>query len=392
MPTYVSLFSGCGGLDLGFTIAGYRCLGAYDVDTAAVDTYNHNFPSEQASVADLSGDYLNNLHCHADAVVAGPPCQGFSTIGRRDPTDARNCLLLKPVDFAIASKAKVLVVENVPGALSGTHSTYWNEALTRLRKSGYTAATLYLAAMTAGLAQIRRRIVLVASRRSFNPPAAGGQNPPPLRSVLQIPPGAPNHVLKYLDPTSRAGRIASRIRPGQKLSNVRKGSASVHTWDIPDVFGRVTPGERQFLQTLLVLRRRRRMRPVGDADPVSYADLRSIFGTETPHLLDALMRKNYVRKAPNHRYDLTHTFNGKFRRLHPEQPAHCVLTKFCDPSHFLHPFQMRGFTIREAARLQGFPDTFRFLGSPRQQAVQVGNAVPVPVAADLATWIRAELL
>ena len=124
MPTYVSLFSGCGGLDLGFAIAGYRCLGAYDVDTAAVDTYNHNFPSEHASVADLSGDYLNNLHRHADAVVAGPPCQGFSTIGRRDPTDARNCLLLKPVDFAIASKAKVLVVENVPGALSGTHSTY----------------------------------------------------------------------------------------------------------------------------------------------------------------------------------------------------------------------------------------------------------------------------
>ena len=69
MPTYVSLFSGCGGLDLGFAIAGYRCLGAYDVDTAAVDTYNHNFPSEQALVADLSGDYLNNLHRHADAVV-----------------------------------------------------------------------------------------------------------------------------------------------------------------------------------------------------------------------------------------------------------------------------------------------------------------------------------
>ena len=134
------------------------------------------------------------------------------------------------------------------------------------------------------------------------------------------------------------------------------------------------------------------MRPVGDADPVSYADLRSIFGAATPHLLDALMRKNYVRKAPDQRYDLTHTFNGKFRRLHPEQPAHCVLTKFCDPSHFLHPFQMRGFTIREAARLQGFPDSFRFLGSPRQQAVQVGNAVPVPVAAALATWIRAELL
>ena len=102
--------------------------------------------------------------------------------------------------------------------------------------------------------------------------------------------------------------------------------------------------------------------------------------------------KNYIRQIGGDHFDLRGTFNGKFRRLDPDQPAHSVLTKFCDPSHFLHPFECRGFTVREAARLQGFPDGFRFMGSLRQQAVQVGNAVPVPVAALLATWIRSELL
>lgn len=393
MPSYLSLFSGCGGLDLGFLAAGYQCVGAYDLDAAAVSTYNHNLGPQNAIVADLSHDYLTSINAQPDAIVAGPPCQGFSTIGPRNPSDVRNRLLLKPVDFAIATRAKVLLLENVRGALSGVNSHYWSQALSRLRQSGYTTATLHVGALSAGLPQLRRRIVLVAARTGFNPPpTATPNNPRPLRSILRVAHDLPNHEPQPLDPASRAGIIAGHIAPGQKLSNVRNGPTSVHTWDVPDVFGRVTSLERQLLQALLVLRRRHRARTFGDADPVSYARLRSRFGTSTRRLLTSLLDKGYVRHLDDNCYDLRGTFNGKFRRLHPDRPAHSVLTKFCDPSHFLHPYESRGFTIREAARLQGFPDSFRFMGSARQQAVQVGNAVPVSVALMLARWIRTHLL
>lgn len=393
MPSYVSLFCGCGGIDLGFNLAGYDCLGAYDLDHTAVSTYNHNFGPRRAVVADLSGNYLTSSSLRPDIVVAGPPCQGFSTIGPRNPKDARNQLLLKPVDFAVTVKPKVLLIENVRGVLSGPHSLYWRRATSRLRRHGYTTATLEVLALCANLAQIRRRVILVAARRGFSPPpSATPTTARALRAVLDIAPGVPNHDPRELDPTSRAGRIAAHIAPGQKLSNVRNGSTSIHTWDIPDVFGEVTSAERDFLQEILILRRRNRIRKFGDADPVPYSILKSRFGSSTSHLLTTLLQKQYVRQMGPTHYDLRATFNGKFRRLHPDRPAHCVLTKFCDPSHFLHPFERRAFTIREAARLQGFPDSFRFLGSPTQQAVQVGNAVPPPVALFLARWIRTELL
>ncbi len=393
MPSYVSLFAGCGGFDLGFSTAGFHCIAAYDHDPAPVATYNHNLPSPTAVVADLNTQRLPPMTDRPDVVIAGPPCQGFSTLGPRNPTDARNSLLLKPIDLAIALRAKTLLIENVPGVLSRVYARYWHEALHRLQCSGYTTATIRVAAVNLGLPQIRRRVLLVAARTSFNPPPPTRHAPPaPLRSVLTISSALPNHQPRHLDPTSRAAQIARHIQPGQKLSNVRNSHASVHTWDIPNVFGPVTSLERELLHTVLLLRRRHRARRFGDADPVPYAELKSRFRSTTDRLLTSLIAKDYIRETQPHHYDLRRTFNGKFRRLHPDVPAHCVLTKFCDPTHFLHPSAPRGFTVREAARVQGFPDSFRFLGSARQQATQVGNAVPPPVATMLARWIRTEFL
>ena len=393
MPSYLSLFCGCGGLDLGFQMAGYDCEQAYDIDHTAVESYNYNIGGSRARVADLRRDSLPSAISRPDVIVAGPPCQGFSTIGRRDPDDPRNHLLLRPIDLAIQVKVRVLLLENVCGVLSGSHSRYWKEAIWRLESSGYTTATSVVTASSVGLAQIRRRVVLVAARRSFDPlPSLQAKTTQTLASILDVPHNAPNHLPKRLDPNSRAGLIASHIRPGQKLSNVRNGASSVHTWDIPTVFGRVSDRERALLDCMLALRRRLRVRTFGDADPVPYSELRRRFGSSTHRLLASLVEKDYVRKLGPVHYDLRRTFNGKYRRLHPNAPAHSVLTKFCDPTHFLHPFEDRPFTIREAARLQGFPDTFRFLGSESQQSVQVGNAVPPPVAANLARWIRRELL
>jgi DNA (cytosine-5)-methyltransferase 1 len=105
----------------------------------------------------------------------------------------------------------------------------------------------------------------------------------------------------------------------------------------------------------------------------------------------SLIAKGFVR-CKGELYDLTHTFNGKYRRLRWDDAAPTVDTKFGDPRLFLHPAEDRGFTVREAACLQGFPLSFIFEGSPRQQHRMIGNAVPPPTAEIIARWIRYTLL
>lgn len=393
-PRYLSLFSGCGGFDLGFINAGYQAIAAYDLDEFAVQTYNQNFRSHTAERADLKEwRKLSLKKSCVDVVVSGPPCQGFSMIGQRKRNDPRNSLLLIPIEVAIHLRARVLIVENVPGALLGAHASFWRKAEARLVANGYRNRTFVIDAGKAGLAQSRKRVLLVARRGTDDltdfPPFKG--NFLPLGAILSVGDKIPNHSPRILLPGSTSAKIASHIFQGQKLCNVRRGESSVHTWNIPEVFGRVTKDEEEFLECLLILRRQDRIRSWGDADPVSGKRLRRAFGASWSRVARTLIEKEYI-KSQDGKYDLCRTFNGKYRRLHPEHPTNCVLTRFCDPIYFLHPYENRGFTVREAARLQGFPDDFVFCGSETIQARQVGNAVPPAMAETIAEWIKVSLL
>jgi DNA (cytosine-5)-methyltransferase 1 len=204
-----------------------------------------------------------------------------------------------------------------------------------------------------------------------------------LRSALQgLCEGVADHEINRLPARSRKARIAGRIGPGQKLCNVRAGPTAVHTWDIPQVFGGITKTQRQLLETLMRLRRTNRVRDFGDADPVTAKLIANELGRPVRHLLLALEQKGYVRRV-NGRYDLVNTFNGTFRRLCWDRPSPTVHTRFGNPRFFLHPEEHRGFTIREAARIQGFPDSFRFTGDRASKYRLIGNAVP-PL---LAMWL-----
>jgi DNA (cytosine-5)-methyltransferase 1 len=122
--------------------------------------------------------------------------------------------------------------------------------------------------------------------------------------------GLPNHFPKFLTIDSQDFKIARRIGQGQKLTNSRSGDLAIHTWDIPEVFGDTSKLEREVLEATVRLRRQVRRRDFGDADPVSAATLRRLFGVE---VVQSLVNKGYLRKK-GHYVDLTHTFNGKFRR------------------------------------------------------------------------------
>ncbi len=389
---FASIFSGCGGFDLGFMSQGFKPLGAYDLDPHACENYKTNVDKQIICIDLKNGIPKEHPPKGIDALIAGPPCQGFSTAGKRLLNDERNHLVTLTAELALQISPKVLVVENVPGVLAGEHSRYWKEMDFKMRLAGYNTHTIHCQASDLGMAQIRKRVLFFAWRTNkevdFTISILPAGN---IRTALDgVVRGQANHNPKRLKPNTREWNIAKRIKPGQKLSNVRGGENSVATWDIPEVFGRITVHERTILELLRRLRRQKRQRDFGDADPVSFDRLEAAFGERFHHHVERLISKGYLRRVDGG-IDLVGTFNGKYRRLGWDGPSCTVDTRFGSPRYFLHPSYHRGFTVREAARLQGFDDEYIFQGSEQSQYRVIGNAVPPPLGS-LAAEITKRLL
>jgi DNA (cytosine-5)-methyltransferase 1 len=388
-PSFISLFSGCGGLDAGFIESGFACKQAFDIDKKVIDIHRMNL-GDSGTVADLRSITKAQLlkNGKPSVVIAGSPCQGFSTAGKRELHDPRNSLLLHAGKIAIQVKPKVFIAENVSGALSGDHKIYWEDLENMLRSAGYSTTTLKLNASELGLAQMRSRVIMLAWTGQKEPKFASSVvMPRTLAEALSGVDGLPQHEKKFLPKDSSHFLISARIKRGQKLCNVRGGAASIHTWEIPEVFGKTTQQERLVLQTTMKLRRSERLRDFGDADPVSIDSLLREIGSRAPALVNSLVKKGYMRIVDD-RFDLANTFNGKYRRLDWDSISLTVDTRFGDPRYFLHPSEHRSFTVREAARIQGFADSFVFPGRPVDSFKMIGNAVPPPMAKYLADGVR----
>jgi DNA (cytosine-5)-methyltransferase 1 len=385
--TFISLFSGCGGFDIGFLEAGYKCLGACDIDENVVATHRLNLNSP-AYCCDLSSGTLAVPHAQQpDVVLAGSPCQGFSTAGKRQIDDPRNHLLVAAAKIGVQLKPTVFIAENVAGVTAGAHKRYWEEADSILRNAGYQTVTVTIQATDLGMGQLRRRVVLIAWNVDRQPILAfETRRAKTLQEVLSNLPVDAKEFAITLSEGSIPAVIAARIGPGQKLSNVRGGPRAVPTWEIPTVYGRTSEQDKAVLRLVQRLRRQHRVRKTGDADPVSLSTLSTYFGTDITNRIRSLVDRGYLRDVDD-RIDLTNTFNGKFRRLAWNAPSLTVDTRFGDPRYFLHPDENRGFSVREAARIQGFADHFQFLGTPRQRFRMIGNAVPPPISRELAFMV-----
>ena len=390
--TFVSLFSGCGGLDLGFEQAGFRGVAAYDFDRFAIDTHNANLrtPGHVCDLTEIAS--LKDMIATPSVVIAGPPCQGFSTLGLRRLDDPRNSLVVVGTKLAIELQPKAIVLENVSGVISGEHQSYWRQAELLLKQAGYSVATHKLTSSDFGVPQIRRRVVMIAwkGKGEFVPLLHSAERSS-LTAALTSIDGLKNHEPKALLPGTSDYKIARRIGPHQKLCNVRCGERSIPTWAIPEVFGKTTSAERDVLSAIQRLRRQVRLRATGDADPVLFRDVTNRCGRDVKTQIDRLCEKGFLRRI-GRRFDLAHTFNGKFRRLAWQHSAPAVDTRFGEPRYFLHPEEHRGLSVREAARIQGFPDEFEFFGPRAAQFRMVGNAVPPPLARHIAMAIRDQLL
>lgn len=370
-------------MDQGFEQAGFKGALSVDIDQTALDVLSANLKLTVQNLDLTIGDPA--LTGKIDVLLAGSPCQGFSTAGLRNFDDPRNSLLLVASRIAEKIRPNVIVAENVLGAISGAHAAYWEALHQQLRCLGYRTGDLRVDSFDHGVAQKRQRIFLIAWRTKVVHDLVLVPKPKKvLADALRNLDGLPNHQPILLKADSQDFKIASRIAQGQKLTNSRSGDLAIHTWHIPEVFGKTNKLEREVLDATLRIRRQVRRRDFGDADPVSAAALRKRFGGE---VVQSLVSKGYLRKMGHH-VDLTHTFNGKYRRQRLDSPTRTVDTRFGDHRLFLHPTAHRAFTVREAARLQGFEDNFVFAGTTAQQFRMIGNAVPPPVAHSVADLVR----
>lgn len=392
MTYYASLYSGCGGFDHGFSREGFECLGAYDIEPSAVNVYRKNI-DENVFEHDLTEELLPNhdQSKEAELLLAGSPCQGFSTVGQRKFDDPRNKLLIRSAEIALDIRPKVVICENVPAVKSGKHKFYWDQLTKLLSSADYHVEEFLYNFSDLSLPQIRKRLFLIAYRGKKVPkeslviPSASQLS---LQKAINGAHNAPNHEYTELNGESRDELIANKIRIGQKLSNVRGGDLAVHTWEIPEVYGHVSESEERLLVAIRKLRRKIRKRDFGDADPLTIDELSDHYEYPFKRDLKSLIKKGYIVEKSPGLYDLKNTFNGKFRKLHPDKPSLTVDTNFWNPRYFLHPFENRGFSVREAARIQGFPDDFVFEGTLKQQFTMVGNAVPPTVSRSLAILIK----
>lgn len=384
----ISLFAGCGGLDLGFKMAGYDIIWANEFDEQAALTYRKNI-GDHMVVGDVRGIQENEIPTDAEILIGGFPCQGFSMAGKRLVTDERNFLYKEYKRVLVASGASYFVAENVRGLLSIDGGNVFKEILREFEELGFHVSYQLLHAEEYGVPQSRQRVIIYGSKHNQAPLVlAKTLTIKTVREAFQdIPPmdEVPNHVITQRWPASYDA-IMKHIGLGQQLSNARHGESSVRTWEIPKIYGETTEKERTYLE---ILARHRRLKKYGpkDGNALSTEVLAELLGwdhQESKEIANQLLEKEYLVKKQG-KYDITKAAFTRFRRIHWDKPAPTILTNFDNPRNYIHPNEDRPLTVREAATLQSFPLDFVFYGDTRSQYRQVGNAVPPVLAYKIAT-------
>lgn len=330
-PTFIDLFCGAGGLSLGLEQAGWQCLFAIDNWRDAVATYSQNLPLHSVARADirsLNAKALARLvPMEPDWVVGGPPCQGFSTVGKRERCDPRNELVREFRRVVALLRPRGFVMENVLGLKDMSFVRPIGEIFEQI---GYSVSCLVLRAADYGVPQLRRRVVFVGS----------------------------------LEPAFFKGPRRTRwaARP-------------VTVWDAIGDLPAVAPGETATAYDRAPFTRYQRTMRAGSKGLQGHTA-----SAHPPELVRAISHipDGGNRRAIPPRFQPASGYHNSYSRLDSQAPAVAVTSNMGKPSatRCIHPFQHRGLTAREGARLQTFPDRVCFRGGLVSQRLQIANAVP----------------
>lgn len=382
-PTVADLFVGAGGLSEGFERAGFRIVLAVDNDPVALRTYRLNHPSvrdDRILCSDIRKIARGGFAAlvgrkRVDVLIGAPPCQGFSHVGHRSKRtrtgysvtdDERNYLYTEMIRVARELRPRLFLMENVPGmksARSGPDS-FIEAAERRLKRDGYATALWKVNAAAHGVPQDRLRYFLVAAR----------DVPMPVQPIGEYQDmTARNHDPGALPPVTLDEAIYDLPARAPDEGTV------VDLWSSVDPA--TDPRARRYLQkfglragTKLLYGHTVRYHNARDLE--LYALLRP--GEDSVHALERHDRSDLMR----YRSDV---FDDKYARLRGDRPCKTIVAHLAkDGNGYIHPSQVRSLSLREAARVQSFRDDYIFCGSPSDQWVQLGNAVPPILAEALA--------
>ena len=349
----VDLFAGCGGLTAGFlqsnSHAGeFRPIAAVDSDIDSAATYAANLGDHVFCGSIEEWLHGNHLPDRADVVLGGPPCQGFSSLGKQEVTDHRNALWQQYVEAVDVLRPKIFVLENVREFLRSEQFVGLKEACGPHGKlHDYEIEPFVLDSSRYGAPQRRRRAIVVGRRRGL----------PPL--------GEPEHDECSRNVRDAFGGLSAEVRERE----LPQRCTEFRGHRVPGPFtGDELHVTRHFTQ--LSLDRYRSIPPGGNRFNIPY------------HLLAPCWRKHRTGSG------------DVMGRLPWDKPSVTIRTEFYKPEkgRYLHPTEHRPITHREAARLQGFPDDYLWFGSKYSIARQIGNAVPLQLGRALGCHILSALL
>ena len=396
--TFIDLFSGCGGLSLGMTDAGFKGVFAVEKASEAFLTFKANLleneqdqrfawprwlDKKNIGIEDFLTKYghrLEKLRGKVSVITGGPPCQGFSFAGLRNGKDPRNKLFRKYVEFVAAVQPNMLVLENVPGmrvihgATKRTKKTpgrkpksFYDRLIESLELVGYRAEGRLLDASAFGVPQRRPRLVVIGIKKDLLPKLEGGFE----------------YIFRCIELCAaeqvRAMKIGAPVTAEAALSDLETSGRTLVECDDP-----MSPRGFRMLQYSKPSSTYQKLMNAGtaarDMDSMRLANHTSSVKQRFSLILDECRRGVNLSGADRERFGML-----KHRTL-PMSPALPAPTLTTLPDDVLHYSEPRILTVREYARLQSFPDWYRFKGKyttggdrrkkdcPRY--TQIGNAVP----------------
>ena len=321
----LSLFSGCGGLDLGFERAGFKIPVANEFDATIWDTFKLNHPATtliQEDIRNLSADIFTH---DIDGIIGGPPCQSWSEAGcQRGINDSRGKLFFDYIRILNAKKPKFFLAENVSGMLANRHSDAVKNILEMFKSCGYNVTITLVNAKNYGVAQERKRVFYIGFREDLD--------------------------------------INFKFPKGSTENDSAKLTLRDIIWDLQ--FSAVPA--------------------VNNMHNSAAENCNEFF---TGNFSTIFMSRNRVKSWDEQAF--TVQASGRHCQLHPQAPKMIFVEKnirrFVEGKEFLY----RRMTVREIARVQSFPDTFKFIYKNVDNAYKmIGNAVPVQLAYEIAAAIR----
>lgn len=345
----IDLFAGVGGLSLGFKQAGFSIIFANEYNKLIAKSYSLNHPKTIINTEDIRdlnikkvfGKYINKI----DVLMGGPPCQGFSQKGKRvGINDERNYMFKHFFEVVRLVKPKVVLLENVPSILTAANGYFKKQIEQSFKDLGYQVESKVLKAEDFGVPQTRRRAVFLGNKCNLklNLPEGNKVTTTISDAIDDLPKlksGEGNNFMKYdKNPTTKYQK---------KMRINSKG-----------LYNHISTKHSKFALKKL-----------------QYATING-------------SRENFPIK-----YRTKSIYSGTWSRLNPNGFAKTITTRFDTPSsgQFTLPYQDRCLTVREAARIQSFPDSFIFYGNKSNQMLQVGNAVPPLMAYQIALKIKKAL-